>query len=350
MEHTLTSPLDMHIHFREGAMLQTVAPLSARDFAGGVIMPNLVPPVDTLERLLRYRAEIDTVVGSTGFIPYMTLFFRAYSEAELRAARPHIIGIKLYPAGVTTNSEAGVQSIRDAEPTLAVMEELGIPLLVHGETAGFVLDREREFLPIYAHLARRFPRLTIVMEHITTREAVALLDEHPNLYATMTLHHLQMTLDDVAGGLLQPHLFCKPIAKRPEDRDALLRAALAPHPKVMFGSDSAPHPISAKEAAACAAGIFSAPVALPLLTEIFAQHDALDRLQYFVSDNAQRIYGITPPEKKVVLWREEWSVPLRYGNVTPYHAGRTVAWRVVTSSWDHVEPRQTDIEIGQHPG
>ena len=336
MEHTLISPLDMHIHFREGAMLQTVAPLSAHDFAGGVIMPNLVPPVDNLERLLHYRAEIDAAISGTGFTPYMTLFFRAYSEAELRAARPHIIGIKLYPAGVTTNSQAGVQRIRDAEPTLAVMEELGIPLLVHGETSGFVLDREREFLPIYAHLARRFPRLTIVMEHITTRESVALLDEHPNLYATITLHHLQITLDDVAGGLLQPHLFCKPIAKRPEDRDALLRAALAPHPKVMFGSDSAPHPISAKEAAACAAGIFSAPVALPLLTEIFAQHDALDRLQTFVSDNAQRIYGITPPQKTVLLRREEWSVPLRYGDVTPYRAGCAVAWRVVMSRYDPV--------------
>lgn len=328
MEHTLTSPLDMHIHFREGAMLRTVAPLSARDFAGGVIMPNLVPPVDTLERLLRYRAEIESVTGAMNFSPYMTLFFRAYREEELRAARPHIIGIKLYPAGVTTNSEAGVQSIRDAEPTMEIMESLGIPLLVHGETAGFVLDREREFLPIYAHLARRFPRLTIVMEHITTREAVALLDEYPNLYATITLHHLQITLDDVAGGLLQPHLFCKPIAKRPEDRAALLQAALTPHPKVMFGSDSAPHPLHAKEAAACAAGVFSAPVALPLLADIFERHDALDRLQAFVSDSAQRVYGVTPPFKKVVLRREPWQAPLQCGDVVPYYAGRTVEWQV----------------------
>lgn len=329
MDYTLTSPLDMHIHFREGAMLRLVAPLSARHFAGGVIMPNLVPPVDSLERLVRYRTEIDAAIGGTGFTPYMTLFFRAYSEEELRAAQPYIIGVKLYPAGVTTNSKAGVQRIRDAEPTLEIMENLGIPLLVHGETAGFVLDREREFLPIYAHLARGFPRLTIVMEHITTREAVALLDEHPNLYATITLHHLQITLDDVAGGLLQPHLFCKPIAKRPEDRAALVQAALAPHPKVMFGSDSAPHPVSAKEAAACSAGVFSAPVALPLLVELFEQHDALDRLQAFVSDHAQRIYGVNPPRKTVVLQREPWTVPQRYGDVTPYYAGRTIEWQVV---------------------
>lgn len=327
-EIVLTSPLDMHIHFREGAMLRTVAPLSAEAFAGGVIMPNLVPPVDSLDRLLRYRGEIDAAIAGAAFVPYMTLFFRSYSEAELRAARPHIIGVKLYPAGVTTNSEAGVQSIRDAEPTLAMLEELGIPLLVHGETSGFVLDREREFLPIYARLAQRFPRLTIVMEHITTREAVALLDEHPNLCATITLHHLQITLDDVAGGLLQPHLFCKPIAKRPEDRDALIQAALAPHPRVMFGSDSAPHPVSAKEAAGCAAGVFTAPVALPLLADLFERHNALDRLQAFVSDHAQRMYAITPPAKKVRLRREEWTVPARYGDVTPYFAGRTLAWRV----------------------
>lgn len=329
MDLTLNSPLDMHIHFREGAMLRSVAPLSAETFAGGVIMPNLVPPVDTLERLLRYRAEIDAAIGASGFAPYMTLFMRAYSEAELRAARPHIIGVKLYPAGVTTNSEAGVQSIRDAEPTIALLEDLGIPLLVHGETSGFVLDRERDFLPVYTHLARCFPRLKIVMEHITTRDAVALLDEHPNLYATITLHHLQITLDDVAGGLLQPHLFCKPIAKRPEDRDALLRAALMPHPKVMFGSDSAPHPVSAKEAAGCAAGVFTAPVALPLLADVFAQHEALDRLQAFVSDHARRIYGITPPAKMIRLRREPWQTPERYGNVTPYYAGKTLEWRVV---------------------
>ncbi|MGB9753334.1 dihydroorotase [Roseiflexus castenholzii] len=346
MIYTLISPLDMHIHFREGAMLRAVAPLSARDFAGGVIMPNLVPPVDNLDRLMRYRAEIDAAIGGMGFTPYMTLFFRAYSEAELRAVRPHIIGVKLYPAGVTTNSEAGVQSIRDAEPTLAIMEDLGIPLLVHGETGGFVLDREREFLPIYAHLARHFPRLTIVMEHITTREAVALLDDSPNLYATITLHHLQITLDDVAGGLLQPHLFCKPIAKRPEDRAALLQAALTPHPKVMFGSDSAPHPVHAKEAAACAAGVFSAPVALPLLAEIFAQHDALDRLQTFVSDNAQRIYGVTPPFKRVVLRRESWCVPQRYGEVTPYYAGRTIEWQVVQDSGEQgQEGAQPDAKV-----
>jgi dihydroorotase len=287
--------------------------------------------VDNRERLERYRAAIRTASDGAPFEPYMTLFFKAYDEPTLRRLQPHIIGIKLYPAGVTTHSDAGVQSIEDAAPTLALMQELAIPLLVHGETHGFVLDREREFLAVYDRLATRFPRLTIVMEHITTREAVAFLDRYPNVYATVTLHHLLYTLDDIAGGLLQPHLFCKPLAKRPEDRDALLAAALSPHPKLMFGSDSAPHPQSAKECSGCAAGVFTAPIALPRLVELFEQHQALDRLQAFVSDNAQRIYDIQPPARVVELAKTPWVVPERYGTVVPMHAGETLAWQVVAA-------------------
>ncbi len=318
----------MHLHLREGAMLARVAPLSAGPFAGGVIMPNLVPPVDSLERLEQYRAAVLATIAGQVFEPYMTLFFRSYDEAELLAARPQIIGIKLYPAGVTTNSAGGVRDLDAAEATLALMEQLDIPLLVHGESHGFVLDREAEFLPVYGRLARTFPRLRIIMEHITTRQAVAFLDQHPNIFATVTLHHLLISLDDVAGGLLNPHLFCKPIAKRPEDRDALLAAALRPHPKLMFGSDSAPHPRHAKEGAGCAAGVFTAPVALPMLAEIFERHHALDRLQAFVSDNARRIYGITPPGKRVTLEKIAWAVPDHYGDVIPFQAGKSLAWRV----------------------
>ena len=332
MNLQLDSPLDMHLHLRDGAMLSLVAPLSAAGFAGAVIMPNLVPPVDGLERLAQYRAEVLAACGNQGFEPYMTLFFRAYSEAELAAARPQIIGVKLYPAGVTTNSAAGVADLGAIEPTLDAMQRLGIPLLVHGETHGFVLDREAEFLPIYERLARAFPRLTIVMEHITTRQAVALLERHANLFATITLHHLLITLDDVAGGLLSPHLFCKPIAKRPADREALLAAALGAHPKVMFGSDSAPHPRHSKESAGCAAGVFSAPLALPLLAQLFEQHDALDRLQAFISDNARRIYGVAPPQKVVRLERAAWRVPERYGDVVPFWAGKELEWSVATGS------------------
>ncbi len=332
MRFTLDSPLDMHLHLREGEMLRLVAPLSAQPFAGAVIMPNLVPPVTSGERLAAYRAEVLAATDGQGFVPFMTLFFQSYNADELAALKDQIIGIKLYPAGVTTNSAAGVRNIQAAEPTLRLMEELDIPLLVHGETSGFVLDREVEFLAIYADLAQRFPRLRIVMEHITTRQAVEFLDHYPNIFATITLHHLLITLDDVAGGLLDPHLFCKPIAKRPEDRAALLATALAAHPKVMFGSDSAPHPRHAKEAAGCAAGVFTAPVALPLLVDLFARHNALDRLQAFVSDNARRIYRLEPLPKRVELLPEQWTVPARYGDVVPFMAGKTLDWQVLTPS------------------
>jgi dihydroorotase len=320
----------MHLHLRDGAMLDLVAPFSARDFAGAVIMPNLVPPVDSLERLHRYRTAVAAATAGHNFAAYHTLFFRSYSEEELTAARPFIIGVKLYPEGVTTNSAAGVSDIRAAADTFSLLEHLGIPLLVHGESHGFVLDRETEFLAVYDWLARSFPHLRIVMEHITTAAAVALLDEHPNLFATITLHHLLITLDDLAGGLLNPHLFCKPIAKRPEDRAALLAAALNGHPKVMFGSDSAPHPRDKKEAAGCAAGVFSAPVAVPLLVQLFAEHDALAYLPAFLSQNAQRIYRIQPPTKHLLLRTERWQVPAQYGELVPFMAGREIAWKVIT--------------------
>ena len=227
MEFTIQSPIDMHLHLREGAMMERVTPLTAEHFAAAIIMPNLVPPVDNLSRLLEYRPGIEAACGGHVFDPLMMLFFRNYSEAELVAAREHIFGIKLYPAGATTNSEAGVKALDQVEDTFALMEEMGIPLMIHGETHGFVMDREKEFLPSYVYLAEKYPKLKITMEHITTRDAVELLDRYENLYATVTLHHLIITLNDVAGGLLNPHLFCKPIAKRPGDREALLAAALA---------------------------------------------------------------------------------------------------------------------------
>jgi dihydroorotase len=322
-------PLDMHLHLRDGAMLDLVAPHSAGSFAAAVVMPNLVPPVESLGALLAYRQRILEAVGEQVFEPWMTLFFRDYSEAELVAARDHLIGIKLYPAGATTNSEAGVEAIGAAEPAIRRMEELGIPLLVHGETHGFVMDREAEFLAIYRHLAATFPRLRITMEHITTAAAVALLDEFENLFATVTLQHLLITLDDVAGGLLNPHLFCKPIAKRPADREALLDAALRAHPKLMFGSDSAPHPREKKECCGCAAGVFTAPIALQVLAELFTSNGCGPRLQAFVSDNARRIYGLTPPQKTVRLARREFEVPESYGGVVPMFAGETIPWSLV---------------------
>jgi dihydroorotase len=334
---TLHRPLDMHLHLRDGDMLRLVCPHSAASLAGAVIMPNLVPPITSVEMLTAYRDRILTAAGphAATFQPLMTLFFQHYNATQLAAALPHLFAIKLYPHGVTTNSESGIHSIDAAEPTLRLMEEMGIPLLVHGETTGFVLDREAEFLSIYERLAVRFPRLRIVMEHITTAAAVALLDRFENLHATVTAHHLILTLDDVAGGLLQPHLFCKPIAKRPEDRDALLAAALAAHPKLMLGSDSAPHPQHAKESCGCAAGVYTAPLLLPRLAKLFDTHGALQNLQAFTSDNAIRIHGLTVPDKSITLHRQPWTVPPSYQDTTgltviPWEAGRTLDWSIAT--------------------
>ena len=334
MEITLNSPLDMHLHLRDGDMLKLTAPLSA-DFAGAVIMPNLVPPVTNADMMQAYAERITTALDGAPFTPYMTLFFTALGEKELLAAKsaPGFFGFKLYPAGITTNSEGGVSDIAKADSTLRLMEELEIPLLVHGESHGFVMDREAEFLSVYRYLATRYPKLKLSMEHITTAEAVKLLDEFPNICATVTLQHLIITLDDVAGGALRPHLFCKPIAKRPEDRDALLQAALNGHPRLMFGSDSAPHPRCRKEACGCAAGVFTGPVALPKLAEIFAQHGALENLQAFVSDNACKWYGLTPVQKSITLCDTPMSVPQRYRSygqeVVPMYAGESIGWSVV---------------------
>lgn len=327
---TLTMPLDMHVHLRDGEMLETVAPLTSYSFSGALVMPNLVPPVTTLEAVKGYRHRIKEAMEADDFEPYMTLFYQNYSRDFLESVRDEITAIKIYPSGATTNSEGGVVSF-DIEPmreTLEAMSDLEIVLCVHGETNGFVMDREAEFMSVYEKLALNFPKLKIIMEHITTREAVEMLDKYENLYATITVHHLMITLDDVAGGMLRPHLFCKPIAKRPHDREALLKIALDAHPKVMFGSDSAPHPKSAKESCGCGAGVFTAPIALQLLCEIFDEHDKLENLQAFVSDNAQRIYGLCAEFKEVVLSKRDFVVPEMYGSVVPMRAGETLKWSI----------------------
>jgi len=325
---TLTMPLDMHLHLRDGEMLETVAPLTSYSFSGAIVMPNLVPPVTTLEAVKEYKKRIKHAIGRDDFEPYMTLFYQNYSRAFLESVQDEITAIKLYPSGVTTNSEGGVASfdIEAMRETLEAMSDLGIVLSVHGETNGFVMDREAEFMSVYEMLAKNFPKLKIIMEHITTADAVEMLDKYENLYATITVHHLIITLDDVAGGMLRPHLFCKPIAKRPEDRTALLRVALEAHPKVMFGSDSAPHPKQAKESCGCGAGVFTAPIALQLLCEVFEAHDKLENLQAFVSDNAQQIYGICAEFKEVVLVKHDFVVPDIYGSVVPMRAGETLKW------------------------
>lgn len=328
MEIIIDSPLDMHLHLREGDMLKLTVPLSAEQFSGAVIMPNLVAPVDSLERVVAYKKAIEQHHSDQSFQLYMTLFFRNYSLEELTAAQPHILGIKLYPAGITTQSEAGVTDFAAIEATLSLMQELQIPLLVHGESNGFVMEREREFLSVYNTLASRFPDLHIIMEHITTAEAVELLDSFDNLSATVTLHHLMITLDDVAGDLLRPDLFCKPVAKTPRDKQALCEAVFGGHPQIMFGSDSAPHPRHKKECIGCAAGVFSAPVALPLLAQIFEEGGRLDLLEGFVSTHARQRYGIEPPAKKIVLSKSSWQVPAYYEDVRPFFAEQTIQWSI----------------------
>jgi dihydroorotase len=331
MQIKLYSPLDMHLHLRDEKMLEVVAPLSSYSFAGAVVMPNLVPPITTIEALEEYKKRILSSTCRDKFEPLMTLFFKNdYGYDFLKNAKKHISALKLYPSGITTNSEGGVSSmdIGELRETFEAMSELGIPLLVHGETNGFVMDREKEFATVYEQFAQNFPDLKIVMEHITTRQSASLLDRYENLYATITLHHLYITLDDVAGGMLSPHLFCKPIAKRPEDRDALLSLALSAHPKVMFGSDSAPHPMDKKESCGCAAGVFTAPIALQALATLFEKHEKLENLQAFVSDNARKIYGYKPLEKEVILEKTAFVVPESYGDVVPMFAKEELAWSI----------------------
>lgn len=331
---TITSPFDMHLHLRDNDMLKLVAPLSSETFAGAIIMPNLVPPVDTKKAVIEYKNRIIEAIGNDDFKPFMTLFFKPYTKEFLESIKNEISAIKLYPAGITTNSEGGVESIDTVAlaPTLNAMAELNIPLCIHGETNGFVMDREKEFMSVYEALAIAFPKLTIIMEHITTKDAVEMLDKYENLFATITLHHLLITLNDVAGGMLQPHLFCKPIAKRYEDRDALLNVALSGHPKVMFGSDSAPHPQHAKENCGCAAGVFTSPIALQVLVQLFEEHDKLENLQKFLSDNACKIYNMKPSSKTITLEKKDFIVPSVYEKfnqrVVPMYAAETLKWSI----------------------
>ncbi|MCR6586230.1 dihydroorotase [Campylobacter insulaenigrae] len=327
----LKNPLDMHLHLRDEEVLALVAPLSAKDFKAGVIMPNLIQPITTLNNLKAYKNRILKACSNEDFIPLMTLFFQNYDEKFLELAKNEIFAIKLYPAGITTNSDNGISSfdLEKLKPTLNAMSDLNIPLLVHGETNDFVMDREANFAKIYESLAKNFPNLKIVMEHITTKVLCDLLKEYENLYATITLHHLIITLDDVIGGKMDPHLFCKPIAKRYEDKEALCELAFSGYEKAMFGSDSAPHPLHTKECCGCAAGVFSAPVILPVLAELFEKNSNEANLQKFISDNACKIYNLKFEKDKIItLEKQEWQVPQKYGDIVPFMAGKTLNFKV----------------------
>ena len=339
----LNNPLDMHLHLRDYDMLKLVAPLSSKQFSGALIMPNLVPPITTKDMLKDYKKRIQLSTSNDNFEAYMTIFFQLYDKKFLEDIKDDITAIKLYPAGITTNSDGGISSfdIETLRATLEAMSDLNIPLSIHGESDGFVMDRENEFLPIYEKLAVNFPNLKIIMEHITTKEACDMVLKYDNLFATITLHHLLITLDDLAGGLLKPHLFCKPIAKRYEDKKALLFLATSGNDKVMFGSDSAPHPTNKKESCGCAAGIFTAPIALQYLVDIFIKDSfdenqiktATKNLQKFLSYNAVKIYGIKPTKKQITIVKKPFKIPANYtyGDivVTPMDANEQINWSIL---------------------
>ena len=318
----LNNPIDMHLHIRQGDMLKKVLPETTCQFSGAVIMPNTIPPITTLEGILNYKKEI--LECDDNFTPLMDVFLQDFTEAQIQELKPHIFGMKFYPDGITTNSDSGINSIEDIYPTLELLAKYNIPLSIHGETNGSMLEREREFAPTYEKLARDLPELTIIMEHISTKELAELATKYDNLKATVTLHHLLLTLDDLCGGALNVHYFCKPTIKLASDRDALQELVKSGHQNIMFGSDSAPHPLKNKFKGA--AGIFSAPVILPALAEFFDGDN--DTFQKFISDNAVNNFDLKVVDKKIELIEEEWVAPRMVGEVVPIFAGKRFNYKV----------------------
>lgn len=319
----LTNPIDMHIHLRQDELLRTVLPYSATYFSACLAMPNLIPPLMTTESVLQYKQQImqeshtailDTHLKQTRhFIPLMSLYIHDnLNVAEIHKASQHGIKIlKLYPKGATTNAQNGVSKVLNPH-LLHLLEEAqkhNMILSIHGESAGFSMEREKEFLEIFEELARCFPKLKIIIEHLSDRHSLESIHKYTNLFGTITLHHLLLTLDDILGAMLNPFMFCKPIAKTPLDRDAILQTALSADSKFSFGSDSAPHTVAAKMNGA--AGIFSAPILLQALCSIFMKHNKIENLQKFISDNALCIYNLTIPFTKHVILHKK---PYTFGN------------------------------------
>jgi dihydroorotase len=328
---------DMHVHLRQGDMLRNVLRHTALQCERALVMPNTIPPILSAADVAAYRKSILAALGEdTGFTPLMTFKVApqtAVSEIRALKAEGAIAG-KLYPEGVTTNSEGGVTDFSALYPVYAAMQDEGLVLCLHGEMPGvFSLDRESKFLATLQIIARDFPKLKIVLEHATTAEAVAcVLDLPDNVAASLTVHHLYLTLDDVIGDKLNPHVFCKPIAKRPEDRDALVKAALSGNPKFFLGSDSAPHMIEAKECACGAAGVYTAPVLVPALCELFEKNDKINRLQPFTSEFAAHFYGLPLNQQSIILRQEIWTVPEHYDDVKPFLSGSQLRWKVAESA------------------
>lgn len=343
----IRAPDDFHLHLRRGELLAEVIPHTVRDFARALVMPNTSPQkIFTGADASTYREEIMHIAshspGGEQFTPLMTIYLTAATTPEMigEAARAGVVAAKLYPDGVTTNSQSGITDIKALFPVFKEMERSNMVLCVHGEVGDHRiegLERELHFLPILEEIAHGFPGLRIVLEHVSTARAVkCVMNLGENVAATITAHHLVLTLDDVIGysqaseGKMQPHHFCKPVAKFQEDRRALRLAATSGNPKFFFGSDSAPHPKHTKETAEVCAGISTAPVALPVLAKVFDEERKRDRLDAFTSEFGARFYGLPLNEGTITLQKESWIVPERYGSVVPFYACQCLPWRVVS--------------------
>jgi len=338
---TITRPDDWHCHLREGDRLGTTVPDTARTFARAIVMPNLNDPVTSVDKARNYRdAILPHIPIDTAFTPLMILYLTAHtSKTDIDAAQSSdfIYGVKLYPAGVTTGSAAGVRKLTSLYPVLERMAEVGLPLLIHGESrdpAIDVFDRERVFIEKeLAPLCETIPTLKIVLEHITTKEAVDFVsDSGPNVGATITPHHLLYNRNDMLGHSIKPHLFCLPILKRSHHQTALLEAATSGNSKFFLGTDSAPHAINKKESSCGCAGIYSAPYALAFYADIFEHENKLDKLQAFASHYGADFYGLPRNQETLTLIKQEQRIPdsLAFGakQVIPMGAGQTLAWSI----------------------
>jgi len=341
MELTLTRPDDWHLHVRDGAALAAVIAHTARQFARAIIMPNLQPPVTGVEQARAYRERILAVLpADSDFNPLMTLYLTDNTTAadiEAAAADDTVRAVKLYPAGATTHSDAGVTDIRNTWAALDTMQTRGLPLLVHAEvteTVVDVFDRERVFIDrVLEPLARRFPALKIVLEHVTTHDGVDfVLAGGGNIAGTITAHHLLLNRNAMFQGGLQPHAFCLPVLKREIHRNALVRAATGGSGRFFLGTDSAPHARERKESSCGCAGIYTAHAALELYAQAFEDAGALDKLEGFASHHGADFYGLPRNPGSVTLVREDWQVPDSYpfgeSVVIPMHAGKTLHWRI----------------------
>ncbi len=338
---TLARPDDWHVHLRDGAALASVARFTAKRFGRAIVMPNLKPAVTTTALALSYRDRIRAALQpGGGFEPLMTLYLTdATAPAEIERAHSSgfVHGVKLYPAGATTHSDAGVTDIRRVDAVLARMEELGLPLLVHGETPGAEVDpfdREAHFIDaVLAPLIVRFPGLKVVLEHITTKLAAAFVAEaRAGVAATITAQHLLHNRGAIFAGGIRPHYYCLPILKREEDRQALIAAATGGNPRYFLGTDSAPHERGAKEGACGCAGMFTAHAGIELYAEVFAAAGKLDRLEAFSSRFGAQFYGLPPHRATITLIDSPWVAPPSYefggGAVVPYRAGEAIGWRL----------------------